>query len=74
MNSASIAKQLQIQAPGANNQLQGLPFGCSLFLYRVSTGQLVPARIPDASGLVLMSLPACSPEGAVRLQGGWRAR
>lgn len=53
----SIAKQLQIQAPGANNQMQELPFGCSLFLYRVSAGQLVPARAPDASGLLLMSLP-----------------
>lgn len=54
---ASIVKQLQIQAPGADNHLQALPFGCSLFFYRVPKEQLVPPRAPDASGLLLMPLP-----------------
>jgi hypothetical protein len=53
----SIAKQLLLQSPKANNQTQGLPHGCSLFLYRVSESQLVALRAPDASGLLLIPLP-----------------
>ncbi|MFX1802861.1 Fic family protein [Paraburkholderia sp. A1RO-5] len=53
----SIAKQLQIQSPSADNQPQSLPFDCSIFFYRVPPGQLVPRRTPDASGILLMPLP-----------------
>jgi Fic family protein len=53
----SISKQLQLQSPKANNQLQELPHGCSLFLYRVSPDMLVPGRAPSESGLLLMPLP-----------------
>jgi Fic family protein len=53
----SIAKQLQLQSPKANNQIQELPHGCSLFLYRISESQLVPSRAPDNSALLLMPLP-----------------
>jgi Fic family protein len=52
----SIAKQLQLQSPKANNQMQDLPHGCSLFLYRIQDSQLVPSRTADASGLLLMPL------------------
>nr|WP_063791584.1 Fic family protein [Burkholderia ambifaria] len=53
----SIAKQLQLQSPKANNQMQALPHDCSLFLYRIPESQLVASRAPDASGLILMPLP-----------------
>ncbi len=53
----SIARQLQIQAPSADNQPQPLPFDCSIFFYRVPAAQLVPKRAPDASGMLLMPLP-----------------
>lgn len=53
----SIAKQLQIQAPSADNQPQPLPFDCSIFFYRISAAQLVPGRVPDAGGMRLMPLP-----------------
>lgn len=53
----SIAKQLQLQSPKANNQMQELPHGCSLFLYRIPESQLVASRARDASGLQLMPLP-----------------
>jgi Fic family protein len=53
----SIAKQLQIQAPSADNQPQPLPFDCSIFFYRISAEQLIPRRAPDASGMLLMPLP-----------------
>jgi Fic family protein len=53
----SIAKQLQIQAPAADNQPQPLPFDCSVFFYRIPAAQLVPGRVPDASGMLLMPLP-----------------
>lgn len=54
---SSIVKQLQIQAPGADNHPQALPFGCSVFFYRISKEQLAPTRAPDANGLLLMPLP-----------------
>ncbi|SAL87009.1 filamentation induced by cAMP protein Fic [Caballeronia choica] len=53
----SIAKQLQLQSPKANNQMQELPHGCSLFIYRISESKLVASRAPDASGLRLMPMP-----------------
>jgi hypothetical protein len=53
----SISKQLQLQSPKANNQLQELPHGCSLFLYRINPDQLVAGRAPGPSGLMLMPLP-----------------
>jgi hypothetical protein len=53
----SVSKQLQLQSPKANNQLQDLPHGCSLFLYRVSPDLLVAGRAPSESGLLLIPHP-----------------
>ncbi|HTJ94069.1 MAG TPA: hypothetical protein VL424_13310 [Pararobbsia sp.] len=53
----SIAKQLQVQAPKANNNLQELPHGCSMFLYRIPQALLAPERTPDSNGMMLMPLP-----------------
>lgn len=52
----SISKQLQLQSPKANNQLQELPHGCSLFLYRIPESQLIASRAEGFSGLMLMPL------------------
>lgn len=53
----SMPKQLQVWAPGANNQQVPLPHACSLFLYRAP--KLCESGVSaDAGGLRLATLPA----------------
>lgn len=52
----SISKQLMLQSPKANNQMQELPHGCSAFLYRVNPDLLAAGRAPTTSGLIAIPL------------------
>lgn len=51
----TLPKQVQVWAPGANNQIVPLPHGCSLFLYRAPRLWLCEAAA-DAAGLRLATL------------------
>lgn len=53
----TLPKQLQVWAPGANNQPMTLPHECSLFLYRAPR-LCESAACADAGGLRLATLPA----------------
>ncbi len=51
----TLPRQVQIWAPGANNQIVALPHGCSLFLYRAA--RLWQSEVSaDAGGLRLATL------------------
>jgi len=52
----SLPRQLQIWAPGGNNQAVELPHGCSLFLYR-ARATLPSVQSDEEQGLRLVRLP-----------------
>ena len=55
----SLAQQIQIHAPGANNDVVQLPHGCSLVLYRIDRTSLSSDARSNPNGLRLIPLEDC---------------
>ena len=55
----SLAKQIQVHAPRANNDVVQLPHGCSLLLYRIGRTSLSSDARSNSNGLRLIPLEDC---------------
>lgn len=53
---STALEQIQVQAGDANNQSIELPYGCSVFLYRVKDDVLSPNARENAAGLRLLPI------------------